>query len=196
MTINLQAVCAPSEPDEKMYLTTNWELPSFKWIMMLHWDVGISINLAEFAFALMLMESSLAIEKAFDNERSTKCCCNWLWYCCLNPKINLNVGCIFLLILMRCKVLNGLFEIALISNWQMQQPTEMWKKAWCRMKMCCLLCLSRLTVASPLWLSMLSLLNWFVLLKLWAQMPTKQRHGVKLLVLKILGLLLQEIEPN
>jgi hypothetical protein len=28
--------------------------------------------LAEFSFALMLMESSLAIEKAFDNERSTK----------------------------------------------------------------------------------------------------------------------------
>ncbi len=70
------------------------------------------IDLAEFAFALMLMESSLAIEKAFDNERLTKSCCNWLWYCCLNPKINLNVGCILLLILLRCKVLNGLFETA------------------------------------------------------------------------------------
>jgi hypothetical protein len=36
----------------------------------------------------------------------------------------------------------------------------------------------------------------FGLLKLHAEMPTMQMHGVKLLVLKILGLLLQEIEPN
>ncbi len=49
--------------------------------------------MAEFAFALMLMESSLAIKKAFDNERSTKSCCDWLWYCCMNPTIsNLNVN--------------------------------------------------------------------------------------------------------
>ncbi len=34
--------------------------------------------------ALMLKESSLAIEKVFDSERLTKSCCNWLWYCCLN----------------------------------------------------------------------------------------------------------------
>ena len=68
--------------------------------------------MAEFDFALMLMESSLAIEKVFNNERLTKSCCNWLWYCCLNPKINLNVGCILLLILSRHKVLNGLFETA------------------------------------------------------------------------------------
>ncbi len=84
----------------------------------------------------------------------------------------------------------------LISNRQMQQPTEMWKKACCQRKMRCLYCLSRLTVASPLWLSMLSLLNWFLLLKLWAQMATMWRHGMKPLVLKMLGLLLQEIEPN
>jgi hypothetical protein len=35
--------------------------------------------MAEFDFALMLMEVSLVIEKAFNNERSTKSCCNWLW---------------------------------------------------------------------------------------------------------------------
>jgi hypothetical protein len=63
-------VCAPSEPNEKTYLTTNWELSLFKWIMTL----GVSINLAEFTFALMLMELSLAIEKTFDNERSTESC--------------------------------------------------------------------------------------------------------------------------
>jgi hypothetical protein len=60
----------------------------------------------------MLMESSLAIEKAFDNERLTTSCCNWLWYYCLNPKIDLNVGCILILIFLRRKVLNGLFAIA------------------------------------------------------------------------------------
>ncbi len=37
-TINLQDVCAPSEPNKKMYLTTNWELPLFKLIMMLQWE--------------------------------------------------------------------------------------------------------------------------------------------------------------
>ncbi len=63
-------MCAPSEPNEKTYLTTNWELSLFKWIMTL----GVSINLAEFTFALMLMELSLAIEKTFDNERSTESC--------------------------------------------------------------------------------------------------------------------------
>ena len=57
-------------------------------------------------------------------------------------------------------------------------------------------CLSQLTLTSPLWLSMLSLQNCFVLLKLQARMPTMRRHGVKLLVLKMLGLLPQEIEPN
>ena len=36
----------------------------------------------------------------------------------------------------------------------------------------------------------------FVLLKLRAQMQTMRRHGVKLSVLKMLGLLPQEIEPN
>ncbi len=49
----------------------------------------------------------------------------------------------------------------------------------------------QLTVASPLWCLMLCLASWFVLLKLRAQMQTLQRHGVKLLVLKILGLLPQ-----
>jgi hypothetical protein len=57
-------------------------------------DVVVSINLAEFDFALMLMKLILAIEKAFDNERLTKSCCNWLWYCCLNPKINFNVDAV------------------------------------------------------------------------------------------------------
>jgi hypothetical protein len=55
--------------------------------------------------------------------------------------------------------------------------------------------LSQLTLASPLWLSMLLLLNCFSLLKLWAQMLTMQRHGVKLLVLKMFELLQQESEP-
>ena len=54
----------------------------------------------------------------------------------------------------------------------------------------------QLTVASPLWRSMLCLASWFVLLKLQAQMQTMQRHDVKLSVLKILGLLPQEIKPN
>ncbi len=54
----------------------------------------------------------------------------------------------------------------------------------------------QLTVASPLWYSMLCLASWFVLLKLRAQMQTMRRHGVKLSVLKMLGLLPQEIEPN
>jgi len=35
--------------------------------------------MAEFDFVLMLMESSLEIEKVFDNERSTKSWGNWLW---------------------------------------------------------------------------------------------------------------------
>ncbi len=83
----------------------------------------------------------------------------------------------------------------LISNQQMQQLTEMWKKACHQRKMCCLYCLSPLMVASLPWLSMLSLLNWFVLL-IQAQMATRWIHGMKLLRLKILGLLLQEIEPN
>jgi hypothetical protein len=43
---------------------------------------------------------------------------------------------------------------------------------------------------------MLCLASWFVLLKLQAQMQTMQRHDVKLSVLKILGLLPQEIKPN
>ncbi len=86
-------------------------------------------------------------------------------------------------------------EQLLISMQQMQQPTEMWKKACCWRKMPCLYRLSRLTIASPLWLSMLSLLNRFLLLKLRAQMPTMQRHGMNLLVLKILELLPQESEP-
>ncbi len=76
-----------------MYLTINWELPLFKWIMALSWEVGILFNMAEFAFALMLMESSLAIKKAFNNERLTKSCCNQLWYCCMNLTIsNLNAN--------------------------------------------------------------------------------------------------------
>ncbi len=29
------ANCAPSEPNKKMFLTINWELPLFNWIMML-----------------------------------------------------------------------------------------------------------------------------------------------------------------
>jgi hypothetical protein len=35
--------------------------------------------MAEFDFALMLMELSMEIEKVFDNERSSKSWCNWLW---------------------------------------------------------------------------------------------------------------------
>ncbi len=54
----------------------------------------------------------------------------------------------------------------------------------------------QLTVASPLWHSILCLASWFVLLKLRARMPTMQRHGVKLSVVKMLGLLPQEIESN
>ncbi len=67
-----------------MYLTIDWELSLSKWIMALCLDGGISINMGEFAFALMLMELSLAMKKAFNNERLTKLCCNWLWYCCIN----------------------------------------------------------------------------------------------------------------
>jgi hypothetical protein len=49
--------------------------------------------MAEFVFALMLMKSSLAIKKAFGNERSIKSCCNQLWYWCMNPTIsNLNAN--------------------------------------------------------------------------------------------------------
>ncbi len=51
----------------------------------------------------------------------------------------------------------------------------------------------QLTVASLLWRSMLCLASWFVLLKLRAWMPTMQRRGVKPLVVKMLGLLPQEI---
>jgi hypothetical protein len=40
--------------------------------------------MGEFAFAFMLMKSSLAMKKAFNNERLTNSCCNWLWYCCIN----------------------------------------------------------------------------------------------------------------
>jgi hypothetical protein len=65
-------------------MTINWELSLLKWIMALCWDIGISINMGEFAFALILMELSLAMIKAFNNERMTKSCCNWLWYCCIN----------------------------------------------------------------------------------------------------------------
>ena len=54
----------------------------------------------------------------------------------------------------------------------------------------------QLTVASPLWHSMLCLASWFVLLKLRAQLQAMWRHSVKLSVLKMLGLLPQDIEPN
>ena len=54
----------------------------------------------------------------------------------------------------------------LMSNRQMQQPTEMWKKTCRRQMKRCVFCLSRLMVAYPLRLSMMSLLNWFGLLKL------------------------------
>ncbi len=54
-------------------------------------------------------------------------------------------------------------------------------------------CLSQLMLAPPQWLLMLLLLN--CLLKLQAQMPMMQRHGVKLSLLKILELLPQTIEP-
>ncbi len=85
--------------------------------MALSWDIGALINLAEFALALMLIKSSFAIEKAFDNERSTKSCCNCLWYCCLNPKINLNVDAVLQLKRPLCsfatswKALHVLFEL-------------------------------------------------------------------------------------
>ncbi len=49
----------------------------------------------------------------------------------------------------------------------MQQPTELWKKLCVWRIRCWLYCLSQLMVASPLWLSMLSLLNCFVCLFLW-----------------------------
>ncbi len=52
------------------------------------------------------------------------------------------------------------------------------------------------TVASPMWCSMLCLASWLVLLKLRAQIQTMRRHGMKLSVFKIHGLLPQEIEPN
>jgi hypothetical protein len=50
----------------------------------------------------------------------------------------------------------------------------------------CTSCLSRLTLASLLQLSILLLLNF--LLKLQAKMPTMQKHGMKLSLLKILEL--------
>ncbi len=59
----------------------------------------------------------------------------------------------------------------------------------------CMLHLSQVMIASLLWLSMLLLLNCFGLLKLRAQMPKMQRHGVKLLVLKMFVLLPQESDP-
>ncbi len=113
-----------------------------------------------------------------------------------------------------CLLRVGLSHLRTYLQW-MQQPTEVQKQTCCWRIRRCLFCLSRLTVASPLWLSMLSLLNCFgllklqaqmptmwrhgvklLLLKLWAQMPTMWRHGLKLSLLKILGLLPQEIEPN
>ena len=46
----------------------------------------------------------------------------------------------------------------LISNWLMQQPTEMWKKACCQRMKHCLVWFCQLTLALLLWLSMLLLL--------------------------------------
>ncbi len=65
--------------------------------------------MAEFDFALMLMELSLAIEKTCNNERSTKSCCNWLWNFWMNPTINLNVNRFDLL-----------WHLAHATNWKMQ----------------------------------------------------------------------------
>jgi hypothetical protein len=59
--------------------------------------------MAEFAFALMLMELSLVIKKGFGNERLTKSCCNWLWYCRMNWTIsNLNANTFDLLRQLAC----------------------------------------------------------------------------------------------
>jgi hypothetical protein len=57
----------------------------------------------------VLMESSLAIEKAFDNERSTKSCCRRLWNFWMNPTINLNANSFDLL-----------WHLARATNWKMQ----------------------------------------------------------------------------
>ncbi len=148
--------------------------------MAFRWDVGRSINMAEFDFALMLMKSSLEIEKVFDNERSTKSWWNRLWNdFWMNPTINLNANT-FDLLWHLARATKWKMQLAscdwdiehalpigkhsltrvswdtwhtlpigkrsltrvgciqdLISNRQMQQPTEMWKKAcrW-RMKRC------------------------------------------------------------
>ncbi len=66
------------------------------------------------------------------------------------------------------------------TNWSVEE-------AVCLKDRRCLYCLSRLTVASPLWLSMLSLLNCFGLLKLWAQMPTMWRLWHKTFVVEVTG---------
>ena len=69
--------------------------------------------MAEFDVALMLMELGLAIEKAFDNERLAKSCCNWLWYCCMNPTINLNVNTFDLLRSLACTTIQEMLQVLL-----------------------------------------------------------------------------------
>jgi hypothetical protein len=56
--------------------------------MALCWDVGISINMAEFAFGLMLMKSSLAIKKAFNNERLNQILLQLALVLCMNLTIS------------------------------------------------------------------------------------------------------------
>ena len=55
------------------------------------------------------LSDGLAIEKAFDKERSTKACCNWLWNFWMNLTINLNANSFDLL-----------WHLARTTNWKMQ----------------------------------------------------------------------------
>ena len=63
-------------------------------------------------------------EMVFDNQASTKNRCGFLWCTCLDPTINWKVNGILLLILLRRKVLNGLFETAF--DFQLTDATTDW----------------------------------------------------------------------
>jgi len=133
------------------------------------------------------LSDGLAIEKAFDKERSTKDCCNRLWNFWMNPTINLNANSFDLL-----------WHLACATNWKMQLVScdlRHWAHAanreaqldlwWSNFAASWGHCTShlywkcthhsterwvefrgflkyQLTVASPLWRSMLCLASWFI----------------------------------
>ncbi len=89
-------------------------------------------------------------------------------------------GCRFVIketFVLICRQLGGTAHLIFIGNGRINQLKEF--QGFVKYQ---------LTVASLLWRSMLILASWFVLLKLRAQMQTMRRHGVKLSVLKVLGL--------